>query len=76
MTNPLVSEVNLTPTLTDAVSGSLAITGAASDDQIVHGHVAVPTVTVTPVPGASRLPLSSTARVLITGVGAATGVQT
>jgi len=72
---PATSAVNLTPTLTAPVSASLALTGAASGEKIVQGQTCVPTVTGTPADGVSRLPLSSTARDLMTGVEAATGVH-
>src|SRR5262249_22016976 len=64
---PFWSDLNLTPTLTLALSGAEATAGVGLAGQIVQGHAppAPLTVTVTPAPGVSRFPLSSTARLLI-----------
>src|SRR4051794_8361247 len=72
---PFCSAVNLTPRLTAAESGSLTSVGTAPDDHTVHGHVRTPTVTLTPAAGVSRLPLSSTARLLSVTEPVPLGVQ-
>jgi hypothetical protein len=78
LTTPPTSLRNFTPTSTAAVSESAATPGVAVSGQIVHGQVAgpgLPTVTVTPAPGASRLPLSSAARLLMVTDPEPLGVQ-
>ena len=68
---PKVSEVNFTPTSIEDPSPE---SGPAVDPvpQIEHGQV---TLTLTPGPGVSRFPLSSTARDLITVDGAPWAIQ-
>jgi hypothetical protein len=56
----------LTPTSIDAGSPESAVLGLVLVPQIEQGHL---TLTVVPAPGVSRLPLSSTARVLIVAEG-------
>ena len=54
-----------TPTSIGAVSlVSAALAGVADGPQMLHGQalLPLPAVTVTPAPGVSRFPLSSTAR--------------
>jgi hypothetical protein len=58
----------LTPSSTEAESESAGVPGVAPLGQIEHGQVVgppLPTVTVTPAPAASKLPLSSAALLLI-----------
>src|SRR5919199_3808714 len=65
---PAVSLRNFTPTSVAEASGSAATPGVAVLDQILHVDVPVvpdPMVTDVPADGVSRLPLSSTARLLI-----------
>src|SRR5689334_4266802 len=57
---------NLTPKLTPCASLKSITSGVTLVPQIEHGQV---TLTVSPCAGASRLPLSSTARALIVVVG-------
>ena len=62
---PAVAERKRVPTSIGAVSVvSAAFAGVAVGPQMLHGHalLPLPAVTVTPTPGLSRLPLSSTAR--------------
>jgi hypothetical protein len=54
-----VSVLNLTPTSIDAGSPESVVVGVTLVPQIEHGQF---TLTVTPGPGFSRLPLSSTAQ--------------
>jgi hypothetical protein len=72
---PERSEVNLTPT--SIAEGSLkeGAAGTVLLGQIVHGHCLGVTVTVLPADAFSRLPLSSTDRLVILAVPAAAGVQ-
>src|SRR5438067_2869986 len=72
---PSWSAVNLTPTLTAALSDCDGVGGVTVDAQIVHGQALGATVTATPLPGVSRLPLSSTARLLIVTLPVLDGVQ-
>ncbi len=61
-----MSVLNLTPTLIEAASPESAVVGLTLVPQIEHGQF---TLIVTPGPGFSRLPLSSTARDSIVVVG-------
>ena len=61
-----MSDWNLTPTSVEAGSPESGVAGVTLVPQIEHGQF---TLTVTPGPGVSRFPLSSTARVLIVVVG-------
>ncbi len=70
---PASSERNLTPSST--ASGSFSSGAVKESFQIEQGQVREVTLTVTPAPGVSRLPLSSAARVLIVALPAAPGVQ-
>src|SRR5664279_514618 len=69
---PKVSVVNLTPTSTLLPSPESIPPGVALVPHTEHGQV---TVTVVPVEGVSRLPLSSTARVLIVLDGLPCAIQ-
>src|SRR5664279_5926720 len=69
---PKVSVVNLTPTSTLLPSPESIPPGVALVPHTEHGQV---TVTVVPVEGVSRLPLSSTARVWIVLVGTPWAIQ-
>src|SRR5215831_11466267 len=59
---PKVSARNLTPTSIAAGSPESMVCGVVAGPQIEQGQLML---TVTPAPGVSRFPLSSTARVLI-----------
>src|SRR2546428_199277 len=69
---PLTSERNLRPTSTGCGSLAFAKAGVVVASQMLHGQV---TLTVVPAPGVSWLPLSSTARLLITAGPALDGAQ-
>src|SRR5664279_2643210 len=69
---PKVSEVNLTPTSMLLPSPESTPPGVALVPHTEHGQV---TPMVIPAEGCSRLPLSSTARVLIVLVGAPWAIQ-
>src|SRR4029079_1087904 len=74
--NPSMSLVNCTPSSTALVSAALGTAGTAPDRQmLVHGHSLAAIETTTPAPAASRLPLSSIARLLIVADPGAPGVQ-
>ena len=65
---PAVEERKRVPTSIGTVSVvSAGFDGVAVGPQMLHGHVLLPlpAVTVAPIPGLSRLPLSSTARLRI-----------
>ena len=68
--SPVVSDLNLTPTSIEAGSPESAVAGVTLVPQIEHGQLHVDR---DPRPGVSRLPLSSTARVLIVVVGLPVG---
>src|SRR4051812_29623734 len=72
---PSASERNLTPSSTAV--GSLAAVAVVAELQIVQGQFCEPepTVRVTPALGISRLPLSSTDRLLIVADPELAGVQ-
>src|SRR6267378_3992937 len=60
---PLISLLNFTPSSYGLESAALGFVGSVAGFQrLVHGHAPTTTDTVTPAPAASRLPLSSTAR--------------
>ena len=63
----------MTPSSTAA--GSFSSGAVKESFQIEQGQVRAVTLTVTPAPGVSRLPLSSAARVLIVALPVAPGVQ-
>src|SRR5436309_812287 len=65
---PGTCDRNLTPTSTGCGSAALATVGASLGVQMLHGQLneAAMTLTVFPAAGVSRLPLSSTARLLMT----------
>src|SRR4029079_14078947 len=66
---PATSEVNSTPSVTGAVSESATVPGTIDAGHTLQGHPPPPepdpTVIGMLAPGASRLPLSSTARLRI-----------
>src|SRR6188472_489928 len=76
---PATSEVNFTPSVTEAVSESATVPGTVDAVQTLHGQPPPPepdpTVTGTPGPAVSRLPLSSTARLRIVVEKFPDGVQ-
>src|SRR3954469_4694608 len=67
--NPSMSLLNLTPSSYGLVSAALGLVGTTAGFQrFGHGHAPTTTETVMPGPAASRLPLSSTARLrIVTG---------
>src|SRR6266852_4717883 len=71
---PPTSDRNFTPSSTELSGPLSAMPGAADDAQIVKLD-GCDTVTVVPALGVSRLPLSSTARLLIVTVPELAGVQ-
>src|SRR3954470_10683939 len=72
---PATSARNFTPSSTALVSFSLGFSGAAVADQMLHGQLRPPTVTVTPVEALPRLALSSVARARSVAVPVAWGVH-
>src|SRR6478752_2843259 len=74
--NPSMSLVNCTPSSTALVSAALGTAGTAPERQmLVHGHSLATIEMATPAPAASRLPLSSIARLLIDAAPGTPGVQ-
>src|SRR6266550_2254977 len=75
---PLTCDLNRTPSSTAFASLWLVSIGEFASVQMLHGQMngTVPTTTEMPAPGVSRLPLSSTARLLITTGPWADGVHT
>src|SRR6185295_10920714 len=73
---PSTSLLNFTPSSYAPVSAALEVAGTADGPhKLVHGHAPATTVTVTPAPADSRLPLSSTARLRSVAVPSAPGDQ-
>src|SRR3954466_14119868 len=76
LTKPLMSLLNLTPSSYGLGSGALGLVGTVDGfHRLGHGHAPTITDTVTPEPAASRLPLSSTARLRIVTAPTAPGDQ-
>ncbi len=72
---PAVSVRNFRPSSTELESDSFGFFGTALADQIVHGHVRPPTVTLTPDEAAPMFALSSVARARSVVVPEVVGVQ-
>src|SRR5262245_46302939 len=73
---PAASLLNLTPSSSGVASPKSGIGGTvAAFQRLVHGQSPGSITTVTPAPAASRLPLSSIARVLIVADPGVPGVQ-
>src|SRR5438876_9677352 len=73
---PSMSLLNFTPNSTALPSAALGTVGVAAGlHRLVHGHVPTTTVTLTPAPADSRLPLSSTARLRIVTAPSTLGDQ-
>src|ERR1700761_9459097 len=73
---PAESARNLTPTSMALPSPLSRAAGAVDEFQILQGQVTGTTLTLTPLPGVSMLPLSSTARLKSVIEPAALGVHT
>src|SRR6185295_16477040 len=73
---PSLSLLNFTPSSYGLPSAASGIGGTVVGfHRLVHGQSPCATITVTPAPAASRLPLSSTARTLIVAEPGVPGVQ-
>src|SRR6185295_17256573 len=73
---PSMSLLNFTPSSYGLESAALGLVGTVDGfHRLVHGQAPTTTGTVTPAPGASRLPLSSIARLRIVAVPSAPGDQ-
>src|SRR5206468_985788 len=73
---PAMSLLNFTPSSIASASAALGMVGTTEGcHRLVHGHRPATTDTVTPLLGASRLPLSSIARLRIVAEPSAPGDQ-